>query len=796
MALPPMNHYRQGMGLGMSGGGAGVGMGGVGSIGGGMGGTLGRKRVQVSYVIRDEIEKYNRFGVNSLQFDPVQNRLFTAGRDSIIRIYNTANPDEPYLQSMEHHTDWVNDIVLCCSRKNLISCSSDTTVKVWNSSRGFCMSTLRTHKDYVRALAYAKHKELVASAGLDKAIYIWDVNVLTALTASNNTVTTSSLAGNKDSIYSLAMNHSATMIVSGSTENVLRIWDPRSCQKQCKLRGHTDNVRAIVISNDGSRILSGSSDGTIKLWSVGEQRCIWTFYGHTAGVWTLQANEAFNTLYSSGKDAQVLAWDIVDNQQPCRLICQEDCPVLKVLLVEEAQQPHLWISTTNTNVKRWPLPSLPFQHSQHVSNRQNQHPAMTSSTNNASGNAVGQTTAAFSDLTNSSASGSASASASASAAASPDGDKTPPSLPPPAMPPPPLQQPQQPSLSPKPNFCITGGSCIRQYHISNDKRFLLTKDSNDCVALYDVVLVRKLQDLPPGSFDQRVADMTAKRVFVPSWFSVDLKTGLPMIHLEEQDCFSAWVSQRDSGIAVDSLPREPQVAGGVAQPDSKINYGGLVLQALFEHWPPTRVRKEDGGYTRANMYFSVPQHTPVVLSESTGRTLFRLLVRDSGGESENSILNETVPAWITDILIEKNLPKYIKISFYLNPYPSSSVKSLRKDRLSANDMLQIRKVAEHVVEMWRTESLPPGAPPPPLPYHQQQQQQPPPHSTNQAASSDAATGDQQQKPAEELVEILINDTVLDPNMDLRTAKHFYWKSGGDLVLFFRRRDDRKHANRK
>lgn len=29
----------------------------------------------------------------------------------------------------------------------------------------------------------------VASAGFDKAIYLWDVNTLTALTASNNTVT-------------------------------------------------------------------------------------------------------------------------------------------------------------------------------------------------------------------------------------------------------------------------------------------------------------------------------------------------------------------------------------------------------------------------------------------------------------------------------------------------------------------------------------------------------------------------------------------------------------------------------
>jgi WD40 repeat protein len=72
---------------------------------------------------------------------------------------------------------------------SVISASSDTTVKVWNAHKGFCMSTLRTHKDYVKALAYARDREQVASAGLDRAIFLWDVNTLTALTASNNTVT-------------------------------------------------------------------------------------------------------------------------------------------------------------------------------------------------------------------------------------------------------------------------------------------------------------------------------------------------------------------------------------------------------------------------------------------------------------------------------------------------------------------------------------------------------------------------------------------------------------------------------
>ncbi len=197
---------------------------------------------------------------------------------------------------MEHHTDWVNDVVLCCGGKYcklffkifyfsfkrlhsfivfvvvfslVISASSDMTVKVWNAHKGFCMSTLRTHKDYVKVLAYAKDKEQVASAGFDRAIFLWDVNTLTALTASNNTVTSnfksfcqfftkvksfysiqkaSSLTGNKNSIYSLGMNPSGTVIISGSTERTLRVWDPRSCNKLMKLKGNYQILKTPLAS--------------------------------------------------------------------------------------------------------------------------------------------------------------------------------------------------------------------------------------------------------------------------------------------------------------------------------------------------------------------------------------------------------------------------------------------------------------------------------------------------------------------------------------------------------------------
>lgn len=83
--------------------------------------------------------------------------------------------------------------------------------------------------------------------------------------------TASSLSGNKDSIYSLAMNPSGTVIVSGSTEKVLRVWDPRSCTKLTKLKGM--NVISIYDFTVYKDVVANSSNITASLLSRSHRQC-------------------------------------------------------------------------------------------------------------------------------------------------------------------------------------------------------------------------------------------------------------------------------------------------------------------------------------------------------------------------------------------------------------------------------------------------------------------------------------------------------------------------------------------
>lgn len=671
-----------------------------------------KKKIQVSFVIRDEKEPMHRSGVNCLQYDPQSGRLYSGGCDTIIRIWKTppahssgvlnavnnqyamcngngydvsrdANTNilrDYYLQSMEHHTDWVNDLVLCCGGKNLISASSDTTVKVWNAQKGFCMSTLRTHRDYVRALAYARDIEMVASGGFDQLIYLWDVATLTKLTALNNTVTTSSLNGNKDSIYSLAMNPSGTVVISGSTEKVLRVFDPRACQKLMKLRGHTDNVKAIVVNRDGTQCISASSDGTIKLWSIGQQCCISSLKCHSEGVWALQADSNFSFIYSGGRDKHVFRTAINDFKLS-QLMFVEDAPVQRLQLTDVDRPRSVWVATWNSSIKRWPLPSDT------------------------------QLTVGMDD------------------------DNYDEMIP----------------FVDEPDIIIPGAPSIRQHVVVNDKRHIVTKDTDDNVAVWDILRGRKVADHGQRSMEEVIKE-NFKKVFVPSWFTVDLKSGMLQITLDESDFFSAWVSAKDAGFSEQS-------------PDRKINYGGMLLRALFEHW--SRSYKEGDEESPTHRFNSVPDHTPLILCESTGRPIFRLVVRDAAHETESLMLSDFVPAWVLDVVERNQLPKFNKMPFFLLPHSSMGQKTIKKDRLSATEMLQVRKVMEHVYE--KILNTPNDAN-----YADNDNQ-----SAPQMMTSSGTTN------IEERVELYCQDQKLDPEMDLRTVKHFIWKQGGDLLLHYK-----------
>ena len=73
---------------------------------------------------------------------------------------------------------------------------------------------------------------------------------------------------NGSEVYSVAFSWDGSRVVSGSLDNIVRIWNATTGEVEAELKGHTDLVRSVAFSQEGSQVVSGSNDKTVRIWNT------------------------------------------------------------------------------------------------------------------------------------------------------------------------------------------------------------------------------------------------------------------------------------------------------------------------------------------------------------------------------------------------------------------------------------------------------------------------------------------------------------------------------------------------
>ncbi len=77
------------------------------------------------------------------------------------------------------------------------------------------------------------------------------------------------------------------MIVSGSWDRTIRIWNAITCECIKVLKGHFKEIWSVSLYD--TMIISGSGDKTIRIWDATTGNCINVIKGHTDFVWSVSA---------------------------------------------------------------------------------------------------------------------------------------------------------------------------------------------------------------------------------------------------------------------------------------------------------------------------------------------------------------------------------------------------------------------------------------------------------------------------------------------------------------------------
>ncbi|PON69509.1 Guanine nucleotide-binding protein, beta subunit [Trema orientale] len=626
----------------------------VGSAGNTANSTRPRKEKRLTYVLSDADDTKHCAGINCLavlksKVSDGSDYLFTGSRDGTLKRWALGEDAATCSTTFESHVDWVNDAVLA-GDNTLVSCSSDTTLKTWNClSDGTCTRTLRQHSDYITCLAAAgKNSNVVASAGLGGEVFIWDIEAalspasrseameedssngingsghplpitsLRTINSSNNISVHSTQShgyvpitakGHKESVYALAMNDCGTILVSGGTEKVVRVWDPRSGSKTMKLRGHTDNIRALLLDSSGRFCLSGSSDSMIRLWDLGQQRCVHSYAVHTDSVWALASTPTFSHVYSGGRDLSLYLTDLATRES--LLLCTGEHPILQLALDDDS----IWVATTDSSVNKWPAEG---RNPQKVFQRGGSFLAGNLSFSRARVSLEGSS---------------------------------------------PVPVYKEPTLT------IPGTPAVVQHEILNNRRHVLTKDTAGSVKLWEITRGAVIEDYGKVSFEEKKEELF-EMVSIPAWFTVDTRLGSLSVHLDTPQCFSAEMYSADlnivgkpeddkvnlaretlKGLLAHWLSRRRQRFGNQASANGELSGREMTTRSHTHSRLDVDSNAENDSMVYPPFEFSSIS-PPSIISEGSQGGPWRKKITDLDGTEDDKEL----PWWCLDCVLNNRLP--------------------------------------------------------------------------------------------------------------------------------------------
>lgn len=77
------------------------------------------------------------------------------------------------------------------------------------------------------------------------------------------------------------------------------------------LRGHRRNVKSVrFVGDEGRMLVSGSSDNTLRLWDTASARCEAVLEGHSSRIWEVDSTRSGKYVASASGDATVKVWDV------------------------------------------------------------------------------------------------------------------------------------------------------------------------------------------------------------------------------------------------------------------------------------------------------------------------------------------------------------------------------------------------------------------------------------------------------------------------------------------------------
>ncbi|ETO11695.1 WD-40 repeat protein [Reticulomyxa filosa] len=243
-------------------------------------------------------------GIIAVQLSPDNSKIVSCSRDSTIRVWDLSSGKQ--IQLLKGHNAEVAEAQFLPGGSKLVSASWDKTIRIWDLMSGQQIQLLEGHERGLNGVQISADGSKLLSYSTDRTVRLWDISSGKQLQI---------FSGHSSGIRKAQFVSDGLKIISCSSDGTIRIWDALSGQQIQLLKGHSGSVNGIQLSPNNSKIVSCSDDKTIRIWDYSSGRQIQTLDGHTRYVNAAAFSSDGSKIVSCSDDMTIRIWDIATGNQ-------------------------------------------------------------------------------------------------------------------------------------------------------------------------------------------------------------------------------------------------------------------------------------------------------------------------------------------------------------------------------------------------------------------------------------------------------------------------------------------------
>jgi len=118
------------------------------------------------------------------------------------------------------------------------------------------------------------------------------------------------LSGHRAPVTRVIFHPIFSIMISGSEDATIKLWDFETGDYERTMKGHTDSVQDVALDKDGKLLASCSADMSVKLWDFQTYECIKTMHGHDHNVSSVAFLPTSDYIVSSSRDKTIKMWEV------------------------------------------------------------------------------------------------------------------------------------------------------------------------------------------------------------------------------------------------------------------------------------------------------------------------------------------------------------------------------------------------------------------------------------------------------------------------------------------------------